>query len=51
LVVALLMLPRFTVLPAVLLVVGSMMRGIDDDAGDAYPDEIVEQSLEVGVVE
>jgi hypothetical protein len=51
LVVALLMLPRFTVLPAVLLVVGSMMRGIDDDAEDAYFDEIVEQSSEVSVAE
>jgi hypothetical protein len=51
LVLALFLLPRFTVLPAVLLVVGSLMRGLDDEAEDLTMDETMEQDLEVGVAD
>lgn len=51
LVIGLFLLPRFTVLPAVLLVIGSMMRGVDDEAEEVSLDEMMEQGLEVSVAE
>jgi hypothetical protein len=46
---AMFMLPRFTVLPPVLLVLGSTMRAIDDSREESQR-EIAAPGLEVGIV-